>query len=270
MSDQYLRSNNPFAQDAEQEIQSQISDSLALSRQSSINRRTDPTSSRLEDSSMENAAVSNSDSAQQNNSSGFSGANNSNSSDANVPTIQIDHQSADQVDGEGLTNNGSRRPSVSMNNGSVHEWQQIEDTNPDEPPPAYSEVDPISPSNGQQPSTNIYERPAGEPPRSPSRRQDQEPSAPPPPPRPFNIDTQFAPPAGPPPASSPSQVYSAPDGPPPSHLAPDTISPSLPPRPTSPRLPPRPAANVPRRNVYPGASGATYSTIGAPPLPNRR
>lgn len=258
MSGSSLRSNNPFAQDAEQELQAHISDPNGLSRQSSINRsRPDP--SILEDSSTDNITIDG-----DGNGNSTSAAPSSTYSTSNIPTIQIDQQpdstQADSNNNNNLIDGNSRRSSISSNNGAAHEWDQVDDSHPDVPPPAYSEVDPLSTPgspNLQAQSTgdnnnnnNIYQRPPGAPP-SPSNIY-QRPSVPPPlSPRPSQLNTQFQPPTGPPPP----------------HLSPSQYSPNLPPRPTSPRLPARPNA---RRNQYPGASGATYSNIGAPPLPQRR
>lgn len=264
-----IRSNNPFAQEAEEEIQSHISNSNGLSRQSSVNNNRTPDPSILESSSTEAITLDgHGGSTQQNNTNGSS-----NNSEPIIPSIQVNQDTEPaQVDGGSLHGNSRRSSTSTNNNNSIPEWQQVDDSHPDGPPPAYSEVDPISPSATNQ-SSNLYQRPTEEPPRSPSTGQYERPSAPFPPQRP-QIDTQFAPPPGPPPNSHfpppgpPPNSFMPPPGPPPSHLSPEEFSPRLPPRPTSPRLPPRP--NVPRRNIYPGASGASYSNIGAPPLPNRR
>lgn len=252
MSSSHLRSNNPFAQDVEDEIQAQISDPNGLSRQSSINiSRPDP--SILEDSSNENITIDGDA-----NSTPPAIPSRPSQTNSNIPTIQIDQQpdsSNNIIDGNGL-----RRSSISSHNGTVPEWEQIDDSHPDAPPPAYSEVDPLSTpgspnlqAQSPEDNNNIYQRPPGAPPLHPGSNNYERPSIPPPlNPRPSQLNTQFQPPSGPPP----------------SHLSPSEYSPNLPPRPTSPRLPARP--NAGRRNQFPGASGATYSNIGAPPLPQRR
>jgi len=254
MSGSHLRSNNPFAQDAEEEIQQHITgNSNGLSRQSSINNGV-PDPSILETSSVESPAIDGGHSIPQQSSN--------TTSNNEVPTIQID------TDGNNLNVDNSIRHNST---GSNHNWQEIQDSTHDEPPPAYSEIDPVSssttPLSIQDPPSTTYNRPQGPPPPNAAIPY-TETAAPPLPSRPSQIQTQFSPPPGPPPSHSHSQSFSPPPGPPPSHLLnPQPASPSLPPRPTSPRLPPRPSSNAapPRRNVYPGASGATYSNIGVPP-----
>ncbi|CCH45570.1 Immunoglobulin A1 protease [Wickerhamomyces ciferrii] len=248
-----IRSNNPFASEAEAEIQSHISQDSNSGRISSNPTGTPDTSI------LESSVTTASSTAVESN-----GTNNAPNPNGNISTENGGTREPDPIPQQIQHEPSNGNSLTTSNENTTPPWAGVDDSVPDEPLPAYSEVDPNAntqpqPSQPQsQFSTNntsgqIYSRPPGPPPAPlrPSSESYQRPSHPPP-----HLSTNFQ----------------RPPGPPPTHLSPEQFSPRLPPRPTSPRLPPRPdmaGRPPPRRNVFPGRATATYSNTGAPPLPHR-